>query len=294
MKKWEKQIYQTYHKKLTSTDLFERLLEKLNEEQEVKTIITDMKTKFKDLELLFRKKWHILKKFNLQEKIYREESKILSELEKEKFQEIFRDAIEKLEACHIGGFEPANVIKEKIFGRIQQKYKINQEYIDELRKIFRDPKYTEEEESLINLRHNSQISVKVLLKQALEKIIKNSQENTQQSFNRDYTNKNNSFLVIKQELKRFEKEIEAKSGKGALEHSISEDFTQDYFSSKKTEDIKKYTSFEGLNVSNFSRNVNEDIDTGDFLNRDTRYIYLILDRVSYLVLPRHIEIMIRL
>jgi hypothetical protein len=159
MKKWEKQIYQTYYKKLTSSDLYERLLEKLDEEQEVKTITNDLKTKLKELELLVRKKWHILKKFNLQEKIYREESKNLSELEQEKIQEIYRDCIEKLEACHISGFEPANVLKDKIFNKIQQKYKINQEYIDELKKIFRDPRYTEEEENLISQRHNSQFDV---------------------------------------------------------------------------------------------------------------------------------------
>jgi hypothetical protein len=160
IKKWEKLIVKTYFQKLnTSDDLYEKMKEKYNEGQEVKTIITEMKSKLKDLELLVRKQWHILKKFNLQEKIYREESKILTENEKEKTQEIYKDAIEKLTAAHISGFEPIGVIKTKILNKVQQKYKISQETLEELKNIFRVPKYQEEEENLVNDRQKNQISV---------------------------------------------------------------------------------------------------------------------------------------
>ena len=160
IKKWEKLIVKTYFQKLSTTDeVYEKLREKFNEEPEVKTILTEMKSKLKDLELLIKKQWHILKKFNLQEKIYREESKNLTETEKEKTQEIYKDAIDKLTAGHVSGFEPATIIKTKIFNKIQLKYKISNENMEELKKILRDTKYTEEEDNLINERHSNQINV---------------------------------------------------------------------------------------------------------------------------------------
>jgi hypothetical protein len=163
IKKWEKLIVKTYFQKLnTSEDLYEKIKERYNEGQEVKTIITDMKSKLKDLELLVRKQWHILKKFNLQEKIYREESRILTENEKEKTQDIYKDAIEKLTAAQISGFEPIGVIKTKILNKVQQKYKISQDILEELRNIFREPKYHEEEDHLINERQKNQINVYIL------------------------------------------------------------------------------------------------------------------------------------
>ena len=160
IKKWEKLIVKTYFQKLgTTDDLYEKMKEKYNEGQEVRTIITDMKSKLKDLELLVKKQWHILKKFNLQEKIYREESRVLTEIEKEKTQEIYRDAVEKLTAAHISGFEPVGVIKTKILNKVQQKYKISQDILEELKNIFKEPKYQEEEENLIEHRQKNQISV---------------------------------------------------------------------------------------------------------------------------------------
>jgi hypothetical protein len=160
IKKWEKLIVKTYFQKIgTSDELYEKMKEKYNEGQEVRTIMTEMKSKIRDLEHLIKKQWHILKKFNLQEKIYREESRLLTEIEKEKTQDIYRDAIEKLTAAHISGFEPISVIKTKILNKMQQKYKISQDILDELKKIFKEPKYREEEENLIEQRQKNQINV---------------------------------------------------------------------------------------------------------------------------------------
>ena len=55
----------------------------------------------------------ILKKFNLQEKIYREESKLLQESEKIKHIEIIIDTIQKLADAKVPGFEDPEVLKTK-------------------------------------------------------------------------------------------------------------------------------------------------------------------------------------
>lgn len=164
MKKWEKVIIKTYFQKLLINDgIYDKILEKYNDEEVVKSIISEMKLKLKDLEYIIKKQWQILKKFNLQEKIYREESKHLSESEKEKTEEIYRDTIEKLTAAHIGGFEPVTVLKTKIINKIQQKYDIKESNLNELKNIFKEPKNMEEEDGLLKSRHEAQINVYIHL-----------------------------------------------------------------------------------------------------------------------------------
>jgi hypothetical protein len=83
MKKWEKLILNTYFQKLSGTDnLKEKIHEKLSHDETVKGILVDLKLKIKEQEIMHRKQWQILKKFTLQEKIFREESKNLNENDK--------------------------------------------------------------------------------------------------------------------------------------------------------------------------------------------------------------------
>lgn len=83
LKKLEKKFVNTYFQKLTlPEDHSERILEMYNEHEEVRSIISEMKMKLRDLEYLNRKKWTILKKFNLQQKVHQEESKSLNESER--------------------------------------------------------------------------------------------------------------------------------------------------------------------------------------------------------------------
>lgn len=69
-----------------SIQIDEKLIDKLYEQyqtnQEVKNIILEMSIRIKDIEYLIKNQWSILKKFNLQESIYMEESKNLTENEK--------------------------------------------------------------------------------------------------------------------------------------------------------------------------------------------------------------------
>ena len=176
-KKWERLIVKTYKQKIQINfdELYDKLQEKFSSEEEVKNIISELKIKIKDLEYLFKKQWQILKKFNLQEKIYREESRNLVESEKMKKEDNYKEAIEKLTAAHVGGFEPASVIINKIMVKIQQKFDISEEIMDELREINFDFYFKKDardnkteylsEDKLLKKRHEDQVGT-------LEKFIK--------------------------------------------------------------------------------------------------------------------------
>jgi hypothetical protein len=213
-----------------------------------------------------------LKKFNLQEKIYREESKNLILSEKMKKEENYQEAIEKLTAAHVGGFEPASVIKNKIMIRIQQKFNINDVTMKELRKIDFDYFFKKDarenkteyicEDLMLKKRHDDQVGV-------LEKFIKvnflapgkeshYSQYNQYSQYNhynsvssgykyrekdkfekeRDYDSLPN-YHQNKQELKRYEKELEMKAGKGGFSMMIDENPEENYGTI-----IDKYDKFE--------------------------------------------------
>jgi len=70
----------------------------------------------------------------LQEKIYREESKLLIDSEKNKTKEIYKEALDKLQAAQISGFEDKEVLKSKIIDKIKRKYTIDPDMINELKK----------------------------------------------------------------------------------------------------------------------------------------------------------------
>lgn len=73
--------------------------------------------------------------------------------------ETFKDTIDKLTAAHISGFEPDFVIKNKIINKIQKKYNLDEEIINQLKKrLFSN--LIEDEEILIGKRNSEQISVK--------------------------------------------------------------------------------------------------------------------------------------
>ena len=201
--------------------MYKKLDEKFQSEEEVKNIISELKMKIKDLEYLFRKQWQVLKRFNLQEKIYREESKNLTESEKLKRDEIYKETIEKLTAAHVGGFEPAAVIKNKILNKIQQKFKITELVMSEFKRINYDSYFSREakenktefisEERLLKKRHEDQVDV-------LEKFIRvnflvPNKDNRFRDRDREYDTLHN-YHQNKMELKRYEKEIEMKAGKG--------------------------------------------------------------------------------
>ena len=90
----------------------------------------------KNCDYFVKKQWLTLKKFNLHEKIYREETKIILANEKQKLNEIYTEAIEKLAACHMIGFEPLTIIRTKILNKLQIKYSISEENIKELANHF--------------------------------------------------------------------------------------------------------------------------------------------------------------
>jgi hypothetical protein len=256
-KKWERLVVKTYKQKIQidCEELFEKLQEKYSSEEEVKNIISELKIKIKDHEYLFKKQWQILKKFNLQEKIYREESKNLIISERMKKEENYQEAIEKLTAAHVGGFEPASVIKNKIMVRIQQKFDINEETMHELKKIDFDYYFKKDarenkiqfisEEQLLKKRHDDQVGV-------LEKFIKvnflapGKDNNTSSSAisnkykdkdrDRDYDSLPN-YHQNKQELKRYEKELEMKAGKGGYSSMLEENHEEEFGFIEKFESL---------------------------------------------------------
>jgi hypothetical protein len=241
-KKWERLIVKTYKQKIQINfdELYDKLQEKFSSEEEVKNIISELKIKIKDLEYLFKKQWQILKKFNLQEKIYREESRNLVESEKMKKEDNYKEAIEKLTAAHVGGFEPASVIINKIMVKIQQKFDISEEIMDELREINFDFYFKKDardnkteylsEDKLLKKRHEDQVGT-------LEKFIKvNFLVPAKENFkyrdrDRDYDSMPN-YYQNKQELKRYEKELEMKAGKGGYSYILEEANEEDFIEKK--------------------------------------------------------------
>ena len=101
----------------------EKIEEKFKNDQEIKNIINELYIKQKNSEFLFNKQRQTLKKFNLQEKVQREEIRIIKDNEEAKNNDIFNDAIQKLAARHMLGFEPITVIRQKILDKIKAKYK---------------------------------------------------------------------------------------------------------------------------------------------------------------------------
>ena len=196
MKKWEKIINKAFNQRIQLEEecLYDKIFEKFQSDQEIKNIISELYIKLKNCDYLVQKQWYTLKKFNLEEKIHREESEIIISNEQQKLNEIFTEAIEKLAACHVSGFEPINIIRKKIINKIQGKYSINEENIKELAQRFSQS----DDVNLNEKRREDQLN-------ALKKIT---------SVNSLFTYKEvdkSTYLNTKTEIKKYEKELEIKA-----------------------------------------------------------------------------------
>ena len=137
-RKWQKIIDKTFDTKIEyeEDNIDEKTEEKFKTDQEIKNIINELYIKQKNAQYLFNKQRQTLKKFNIQEKIQREETRIIKDNEEAQKNDIFNDAIQKLAACHMLGFEPLTVIRQKILTKIQTKYNINEENMKLLSNYF--------------------------------------------------------------------------------------------------------------------------------------------------------------
>ena len=262
MRKWDRMINKAFNQKITFEEesLYEKLEEKFKSDQDIKNIINELYIKIKNCEYLVKKQWYTLKKFNLQEKIHMEESKIIENNERIKLNQIYQDTILKLAACHMIGFEPLNIIRKKILNKIQMKYNINEENMKELENHFN---LTEEDEENLNIkRHENQIEV-------LKKIISDSNK-----FNYRVVD-NNTYLNTKDEIKKYEKDLVLKATQNDIvEEKINaiSNFENDNFmnENKENSEIDSYESeFHNddskIKISQFFQNNFNKIQFEDFL-----------------------------
>ena len=262
MRKWDRMINKAFNQKITFEEesLYEKLEEKFKIDQDIKNIINELYIKIKNCEYLVKKQWYTLKKFNLQEKIHMEESKIIENNERIKLNQIYQDTILKLAACHMIGFEPLNIIRKKILNKIQMKYNINEENMKELENHFN---LTEEDEENLNIkRHENQIEV-------LKKIISDSNK-----FNYRVVD-NNTYLNTKDEIKKYEKDLVLKATQNDIvEEKINaiSNFENDNYMNEKKEnsEIESYESeFHNddskIKISQFFQNNFNKIQFEDFL-----------------------------
>ena len=182
----------------------EKTEEKFKNDQEIKKIINELYIKQKNAEFLFNKQRQTLKKFNIKEKIQREETKIINNNEESKNNDIFNDAIQKLAACHMLGFEPLTVIRQKILSKIQTKYNIDEDNMNQLSLYFES--YNESDKELKKQRKEKQIEV---LKKLLDS----------KTFNYKDVDKQ-TMIKVKNEIKKYEKDLELKASQNDDEDKI--------------------------------------------------------------------------
>ena len=174
----------------------EKIEEKFKNDQEIKNIINELYIKQKNSEFLFNKQRQTLKKFNLQEKVQREEIRIIKDNEEAKNNDIFNDAIQKLAARHMLGFEPITVIRQKILDKIKAKYSINEENMNILTNYFESNADSDKE--LEVKRKEKQIEV-------LENILSDSKKF-------DYKDIDKATIIkVKNEIKNYEKDLALKA-----------------------------------------------------------------------------------
>ena len=174
----------------------EKINDKFQNDQEIKNIINELYIKQKNSQYLFNKQRQILKKFNLQEKIQLEETRIIKENEEAKNNDIFNDAIQKLAARHMLGFEPIIVIRQKILAKIQAKYNINAENMEQLTNYFESNEDSDKELEI--KRKEKQIEV-------LENILSDSKQF-------DYKEVDKATIIqVKNEIKNYEKDLVIKA-----------------------------------------------------------------------------------
>ena len=174
----------------------EKINDKFQNDQEIKNIINELYIKQKNSQYLFNKQRQILKKFNLQEKIQLEETRVIKENEEAKNNDIFNDAIQKLAARHMLGFEPIIVIRQKILAKIQAKYNINAENMEQLTNYFESNEDSDKELEI--KRKEKQIEV-------LENILSDSKQF-------DYKEVDKATIIqVKNEIKNYEKDLVIKA-----------------------------------------------------------------------------------
>ena len=184
----------------------EKTEEKFKNDQEIKNIIKELYIKQKNSQYLYNEKRRTLKKYNLQEKIQREEIRIIKDDEEEKNNDIFNDAIQKLAARHMIGFEPLTVIRQKILNKIQSKYNINEENMTILTNYFESN--AEDDNELETKRKEKQI-------ETLEIILS---DNTKF----DYKEIDKATIIkVKSELKNYEKELTIKASQIEEEDNLN-------------------------------------------------------------------------
>jgi hypothetical protein len=228
----------------------EKTEEKFKNDQEIKNIINELYIKQKNSQYLFNKQRQTLKKFNIQEKIQREETKIINDNEESKNNDIFNDAIQKLAACHMLGFEPLTVIRQKILNKIQLKYSIDKENMEQLSSYF--DSNSESDKLLENKRREKQIEV-------LEKLLSDSKKFNYKELDKAILSK------VKNEIKKYEKDLELKASQNDDQDKIN---GMNQFLSKDIEDNNMNLMIEEENFDNME---NEDDD--DYKIKITNFIF---------------------
>ena len=226
----------------------EKTEEKFKNDQEIKNIINELYIKQKNSQYLFNKQRKTLKKFNIQEKIQREETKIINDNEESKNNDIFNDAIQKLAACHMLGFEPLTVIRQKILTKIQTKYNINAENMSQLSSYFESN--SENDKELENKRREKQIEV-------LNNLLSDPKK-----FNYKDVDKA-TMIKVKNEIKKYEKDLELKASQNDDENKLN---ALNQFLSKDMEDNNMNQIKEEENF------YMENEDDEDFKIKITNYI----------------------
>ena len=209
----------------------EKINDKFQNDQEIKNIINELYIKQKNSQYLFNKQRQTLKKFNLQEKIQREETRIIKENEEAKNNDIFNDAIQKLAARHVLGFEPLTVIRQKILAKIQAKYTINAENMAQLTTYFESNKDSDKE--LEVKRKEKQIEV-------LENILSDSKK-----FDYKEVDKN-TIIKVKNEIKNYEKDLVLKAAQNEEEEELNN--LDQMFIKEEENDLNKMQEEENLDL----------------------------------------------
>ena len=208
-RKWQKIIDKTFETKIESEEnnIEEKTEDKFKNDQEIKNIINELYIKQKNSQYLFNKKRQTLKNFNLQEKIQREETRIIKDNEEAKNNDIFNDAIQKLAARHMLGFEPLTVIRQKILNKIQAKYNINAENMAQLTNYFTSN--VDSDKELEIKRKEKQIEV-------LENILSDSKKF-------DYKEVDKATIIkVKNEMKNYEKDLALKAAQNDNEGDLND------------------------------------------------------------------------
>ena len=228
----------------------EKTQEKFKNDQEIKNIINELYIKQKNSQYLFNKQRQTLKKLNIQEKIQRKETKIINDNEESKKNEDFSDAIQKLAACHMLGFEPLTVIRQKILSKIQTKYSIDAENMNQLSSYFESN--NESDKELEKQRKEKQIEV-------LDKLLSDPKKFNYKELDKQI------IIKVKTEIKKYEKDLELKASQNDDEDKLA---GLNQFLNKDNEDNNMNKMQEEENLYNME---NEDDD--DFKIKITNLIF---------------------